>query len=299
MNHPSQGNNALRPLVRAIPYAAVLIAMISVQIGASCSTYLFAQVDPEGATVLRQGFSTLVLMALFRPWRHLPPRADLIWVAVYGGILGAMNLLFYLSIARIPLGVAVALEFSGPLAVAVLSSRRWLDFGWIACALVGILILSPLGALGTTLDALGVALALAAGVLWALYILVGQKVSTRVPGGQAVALGMAVALLVNLPFGVFRAGARLFLPDVLLLGAVAAILSSAIPYTLEMLALKSIPAKTFGLMMSLEPAIAALAGLVLLQQELPWGQGVAIGLVILASAGSSLTGRKERPREPQ
>ena len=275
-----------------LPYAAILASIVSVQIGASSSKLLFVQIGPEGTTFLRQAFSVLILLALFRPWRHLPSRADLVWVIVYGVILGVMNQVFYLSISRIPLGVAVALEFSGPLAVAVLASRRWLDFVWVACAVTGLLILSPLADTGTNLDGIGVALALAAGALWALYIVVGQKVSHRVPGGQAVALGMVVALAVTLPFGVVEAGAKLFMPNVLLVGAVVAILSSAIPFTLEMMSLKHVPAKTFGLMMSLEPAVAALAGVVLLQEYLHLWQWMAIGLVIIASAGSSLTSRR-------
>jgi inner membrane transporter RhtA len=208
-----------------------------------------------------------------------------------------MNLVFYASIARIPLGIAVALEFSGPLAVAILGSRKWSDFIWVACAVTGLLILLPWGEGSAALDPLGVVYALIAGVLWGLYIIVGQKVGDRVHGGKAVALGMAFSTIFTVPIGVAFAGAALWSPTIMLYGLGIGILASAIPYALEMMALKAMPAKTFGLMMSLEPAVAALLGLVILHELLTGLQWLAVALVIVASAGSSLTARRGMPEQ--
>ncbi|MFT4076388.1 MAG: DMT family transporter [Asticcacaulis sp.] len=275
---------------------AILIAIISVQLGATLSKHVFPLVGSEGTTALRQFFATVSLLIVFQPWRNGPERKHWPVLALYGAILGVMNLVFYASIARIPLGIAVALEFSGPLAVAIFGSRRWSDFIWVACAVGGLLILIPWQGLGGdgagALDPLGVIYALIAGVLWGLYIIVGQKVGDRVHGGKAVALGMAFSTLFTVPIGVAFAGASLLSPVILLYGVGIGILASAIPYALEMVALKAMPAKTFGLMMSLEPAAAALFGLVLLHELLTPLQWLAVALVIIASAGSSLTAKR-------
>lgn len=275
------------------PIPAVLIAIVSVQVGATLAKHLFPVIGAEGTTALRQVFSAVILLALFQPWRG-GPKTTREWqlVALYGALLGAMNLTFYMSVQRLPLGIAVALEFTGPLAVAILGSRRWIDGLWVACAIAGLLILLPFTEGATALDPVGVALALFAGVCWGAYIIIGQKVSDRVHGGKAVAIGMAVSLLITLPVGVAHAGSALLQPQILLWGLGVAILSGAIPYTLEMLALKHIPTRTFGLMMSLEPAAASLAGLILLSEWLTHWQWLAIGLVVAASAGSSLTSRR-------
>ncbi|ESQ86639.1 membrane protein [Asticcacaulis sp. AC460] len=275
------------------PIPAVLIAIVSVQIGASLAKHLFPLIGAEGTTALRQAFSAIVLIALFQPWKGGPKtRADWGLVLLYGGLLGVMNLVFYMAVQRLPLGIAVAIEFAGPLTVAILASRRWLDAVWVACAIAGLAILLPFHGGAGALDLLGVVFACIAGVCWGLYIILGQKVSDRVHGGKAVAIGMAFSTLFTVPIGIAHAGAQLFEPQILLWGLGLAILSGAIPYTLEMLALKHIPAKTFGLMMSLEPAVAALAALVLLHELLTGPQWLAIGLVIIASAGSSLTSKR-------
>lgn len=270
---------------------ALLISIVSVQFGAASGKQLFPLVGAEGATALRQTFATLLLVALFQPWRGGPARKDLGVVALYGALLGVMNLTFYLSIARIPLGIAVALEFLGPLAVAVFGSRRPIDFLWVALAVGGLILLLPKADTGP-LDPIGVVWALVAGVCWGLYIIVGQKVSDRTHGGKAVALGMLVSLVFTLPVGLAHAGSALWSWSALPWGLAVGLLSSAIPYSLEMVALKEMPAKTFGLMMSLEPAAAALAGLLLLAERLTGLQWLAIGLVVAAAAGSSLTARR-------
>ncbi|CAM3121105.1 EamA family transporter [Asticcacaulis taihuensis] len=275
---------------------AILIAIVSVQLGATLSKHVFPLVGSEGTTALRQFFATVSLLIVFQPWRGGPERKHWPVLALYGAILGVMNLVFYASIARIPLGIAVALEFSGPLTVAILGSRKWSDFIWVACAVAGLLILLPWQGLGgegsTALDLLGVVYALIAGVLWGLYIIVGQKVGDRVHGGKAVALGMAFSTIFTVPIGVAFAGASLLSPTILFYGVGIGILASAIPYALEMIALKAMPAKTFGLMMSLEPAVAALLGLVILHELLTPLQWLAVALVIIASAGSSLTAKR-------
>ena len=277
---------------RPLAVAAVLTSVFSVQFGATLSEHLFPVIGVEGTTACRQAFSAIILLLLFRPWQAMPGRKHWPIIALYGVLLGVMNLTFYCAIARLPLGIAVALEFTGPLTVAVLSSRKWIDFLWVACAVAGLAILVPLHGGAGHIDPLGVGFALIAATCWGAYILVGQKISLRVDGGKAVALGMTVSTLLTVPLGVVRAGAALWAWPILLMGAGAAIVSSAIPYSCEMWALKRIPAKTFSLMMSLEPAAGALMGLLLLHEQLSGLQWLAIALVIAASAGSSLTARQ-------
>ena len=277
---------------RLLPVLAVLCSILSVQAGASFSKHLFPVLGPEGVTALRQLYSTLLLLLVFRPWQGGPARKDWGVVMLYGGLLGVMNLTFYLAIARLPLGIGVALEFLGPLTVAILSSRQARDFVWVACAVAGLALLIPWSGHTGALDLVGVMWALVAALCWGLYIIVGQKVSDRVHGGKAVALGMAFSLILTLPVGLIHSGAALWSPSVLPWAIAVAVLSSAIPYSLEMMALKHIPAKTFGLMMSLEPAAAALLAFLIIGEQLSLTQCAAIALVIIASAGSSLTSRR-------
>lgn len=277
---------------KAIAVIAMLISMVSVQAGASFGKHLFPIIGAERATALRQAFAALFLLIVFQPWRGLPDRRDWKLLGVFGFVIGVMNLSFYLGIARVPLGVGVAIEFLGPLTVAVISSRRFSDFFWIACALAGFLILLPWEGTGQALDPIGVAWCLAAAVCWGTYIVVGQKVGGRVHGGKAVAIGMAVSTVFILPIGVVHSGADLWRLDVLPWGMAVAVLSSAIPYSLEMLALKALPARTFSLMTSLSPAIAALVGLAALGEALSRLQWLAVALVVVASAGSSLTAKR-------
>ncbi len=282
-----------RSLVVAI--CSVLLAMVTIQSGASIAKQLFPLIGPDGTTALRLGFSALVLWLVFRPWRALPQGRDWRAIVVYGLCLGGMNILFYLAIARIPLGIGVALEFTGPLAVALFSSRRKRDLIWVACAIAGILLLLPDMRGADALDPVGVMLALAAGACWAGYILFGKKTNTQSSGGITVALGMTVAAAVLVPTGFITQGVALLSWEVLPLGFLVGILSSAIPYSLEMVALRNMTSQNFSVFMSMEPAVAALAGFLILAELLTLWQWLAILLVIVASLGSSLTSSEKQP----
>ncbi len=259
--------------------------MLSFQAGASIAKQLIPRIGAPGTTALRLGLSALLVAVLQRPWRHVPSRAAWPIVLAYGVALGTMNFIFYLSIRTIPLGIAVALEFTGPLAVAVAHSRRRLDFVWIALAVVGLLLLLPLTQTSARLDPVGVLCALGAGVCWALYIIFGQKAG-HAHGSGASAWGMLIAACLIVPIGVLDAGRALVSPSVLPLGLGVAILSSALPYTLEMTALRYLSARTYGVLMSFEPALAALVGLLVLGEALTRHQWLAIGAVIVASIGT-------------
>jgi inner membrane transporter RhtA len=276
------------------PVVLVLGAISSVQFGAAFAKTLFDEVGVGGTVLLRVLFAAIVLAVVWRPRLAEHGRGDL-WLAVaFGFTLGAMNLAFYSALDRIPLGIAVTFEFVGPLGVAVAASRRPLDLLWVALAAAGILLLSEFGS--TDLDGLGVALALLAGGLWAAYILLSARVGRVFPGGGGLALAMVVASAMLLPVGVGDAGADLLVPWILAAGAAVAILSSAIPYSLEMEALRRMPAGVFGVLMSLEPAAGALAGLAVLSEGLAPREVVAILLVIAASAGAA-SQAKVAPRD--
>lgn len=275
--------------LRLPPVPAVLLSILSVQGGAAIAKGLFPVLGPLATTGLRVSLSAAMLLALFRPpvrelaagqWRLVVP---------YGLVLAAMNLVFYRALARIPLGLAVALEFFGPLTLAVLSSRRPIDFLWVALAAAGIWLINPWG--GGDVDLTGASLALLAGALWAAYIVLGGRLSRVVASGPAVALGLSVATIVVLPFAVMAGGLARLTPSLLAAGSAVALLSSALPFTLEMQALSAMPARTFSILMSLEPAAAAICGLVLLDERLGAGQWTAVALVIAASAGATATAR--------
>jgi inner membrane transporter RhtA len=276
-----------------LPALAVLGSVTSLCIGTSFAKKLFPLVGAEGTSALRVGFSALVLLLFWRPWRWPLSRRDAGFVIRYGLTLGVMNLLFYMALRTIPFGLAVAIEFSGPLAVAMLSSRRPMDFVWLASAIAGLAMLLPLGQ-QSTLDPTGVMFALGAAVCWALYILFGKQAG-HLHAGHSVSLGLVAASLVVVPFGVYHAGARLLDPMILLAGVGIAIVSSAIPMSLEMMALKRLPSQTFGIMVSLEPAVASLLAMLLLGEHLTGHQWLAIGFIVLASIGSTLTARRARP----
>ncbi|WP_372626112.1 DMT family transporter [Arsukibacterium sp.] len=284
------------PLLLAI--CSVLLAMLTIQSGASLAKQLFPLIGPDGTTALRLGFSAMVLWLVFRPWRAMPRGHDWRAIIVYGLCLGGMNILFYLAIARIPLGIGVALEFTGPLAVALLSSRRKRDLFWVACAIGGILLLLPDMRGNEALDPVGVLQALAAGGCWAGYILFGKKTGSQASGGITVALGMTVAALVLVPVGAVTQGMALLTWQVLPLGLLVGILSSAIPYSLEMVALRHMTSQNFSVFMSIEPAIAAMVGFLFLAEFLTLWQWLAIVLVIIASLGSSLTAGKAKTASP-
>jgi inner membrane transporter RhtA len=284
---PTQG---LPGLDRVPPIGLVLGGVTSIQFGAALAATLFDDLGPAGTSVLRLGFAAIILMVLVRPRiRTRPARsaASLWLVLAFGLTLGAMNLTFYEALDRIPLGVAVTIEFAGPLGVAVATSRRRLDLVWAALAAIGILLLSnPFGA---GLDTIGLILALAAAAFWATYILIAQRATTHFQGSEGVALAMVPAALVPLIPGVAEAGTTLLEPHWLLLGAGVALMSSVIPYSLETEALRRLPASVFGVLMSIEPAVAAIAGLVVLGQSLSARDVVAIGFVVAASVGVSRT----------
>ena len=276
-----------------LPALALFGSMVSVNTGAAVAKGLFPLVGSEGVTALRVGIATILLLAAFRPWRQPLARADMGNLLVYGLMLGLMNLLIYGAFKTIPIGVAVAIEVTGPLAVVIAHSRRARDFAWVACAVVGLYLLLPLASLrqqAAPLDPLGVAYAFGAALCWALYIVFGKRVA-HMDGTQAVSWGMLAACFLALPLGVSHAGASLLAPHVLAVGLAIAVLSSGIPYLLEMTALRRLPHRVFGILVSSSPAIGALAGFVLLGERLTGMQWLAMALIIGASAGSAATSR--------
>jgi len=274
--------------------ALLLIAMLSIQSGAAIAKQLFPIIGSMGVTLLRTSLAAVMLLGLWRPWSLFRSSKQLKHLALYGVALGLMNLLFYLALERIPLGVAVALEFTGPLAVALFASRKLLDFVWAILAAVGIVLILPLTNVSADLDFIGALFALGAGGFWALYIVFGKKAGEGSHGGQSAAIGMMFAALVTFPFGVADAGAKLLQWQALPLGFAVAIFSSALPYSLEMYSLKRIPIKTFGILMSLEPVVAAAAGTLFLHEVLTTTQMVAIASIVMASLGSALTINKNQ-----
>jgi inner membrane transporter RhtA len=277
---------AVGRLDRVPPVGLVLTGVVSVQFGAALAATLFDDLGAAGTSLLRIGFAALIMAVAFRPrWRGYEA-ADLRLVAAFGLALGVMNLTFYEALDRVPLGIAVTIEFAGPLAVAVIGSRRALDLLWVALAAAGIVLLANPGG-ADALDTLGLVFALVAGACWAFYIVLAARAGPRFRGSDGVTIAMVVAALVPLGPGVAEAGADLLQPEWLALGAVVGLLSSAIPYTLETEALRRIPRHVFSVLMSLEPAVAALAGLIVLGQALGAREVLAIALVVAASAGAS------------
>lgn len=262
----------------------VLIGLIAQDIGAAIAVTLFPQVGAVGMVTLRLVFSALVLVVIFRPSIRGRSRADWTTVIGFGLVLGLMNVLFYLAIDRIPLGTAVTIEVLGPLILSVVTGRRASGWLWAALAFAGVLLLGQGG--WDSLDPVGVAFAVAAGATWAGYILLAARTSRRWERLDGLAVAMTIGALAALPFGVSISGAVLLRPEVLLLGLGVALLSSAIPYGLELLALRRLPAATFSLLMALSPAIAAAAGFVILGQNLTVWEIVGIGLVVVASMGA-------------
>jgi inner membrane transporter RhtA len=277
-----------------LPVAALMVSLITLCAGTSLAKGLFPFVGAEGTTTYRLVFSTLLLMAFWRPWRRAWTWADAPILVVFGATLGLMNLLFYNAIKTVPFGLAIAVEFTGPLAVALWSSKKPLDFVWIVLAVAGMGLILPLGnASGAdmqaaAIDPVGIAFALGAGTCWAVYIVVGQRVADRI-GAFATPMGMLVAALLVTPVGISVAGSSLLNPEWMLAGLGIALLSSAIPYSLEMYSLKHLPKQTFSILLSLEPAVGALAGWLVLSEQLSTQQLGAIGLIMAASMGSAMT----------
>jgi len=271
------------------PVLAVLGSITLLAVGTSWAKHLFPLIGAEGTSALRVGFSAVLLMLLWRAWRWPLPRADAWTVVRYGLALGLMNLLFYMAIGRIPFAIAVAIQMIGPLAVVLMSSRRGIDFVWSGCALAGLALLLPLRT-DAPLDLVGVMYSLMAATCWALYIVFGKRAG-HLHAGHSVSLGLATAALVVVPVGVAHAGMALLDWKILLAGLVVAVLSSALPISLEMLALKRLPRHTFGILLSAEPAAAALWAWMLLGEQLNLMQWLAIACMIAASAGASLNAR--------
>ena len=271
-----------------------MVSLITLCVGTSLAKGLFPFVGAEGTTTYRLVFSTLLLMAFWRPWRRAWTWADVPILVLFGATLGLMNLLFYNAIKTVPFGLAIAVEFTGPLAVALWSSKKPLDFVWIVLAVAGMGLILPLGnASGAdmqaaAIDSVGIAFALGAGACWAVYIVVGQSVADRI-GAFATPMGMLVAALLVTPVGISVAGSSLLNPEWMLAGLGIALLSSAIPYSLEMYSLKHLPKQTFSILLSLEPAVGALAGWLVLSEQLNTQQLGAIGLIMVASMGSAMT----------
>jgi inner membrane transporter RhtA len=282
-----------RPDVVPAP-VLVLGAIASVQSGAAIATKLFPAVGAGGAVLMRLLLSAVLLVPLTRPRLRAVARRDLLLVTAFGLVLAAMNCLFYLSIARIPLGIAVTVEFLGPLGVAIAGSRRPLDAAWVVLAALGVVLLASGGG---HLDIVGVILAAAAGVGWAGYILLSQRVGRVFDGLTGLAIALTVGGIALLPYGIIAGGSNLLHPTVLGKGAAIAVLSAAIPFSLELAALRQLRASVFGVLMSLEPAMAAVSGLVFLSQRLRWHEWLAIGAVMVASVGATAQGSSERPIE--
>lgn len=275
-----------------MPVAVILIAMLSIQSGASLAKSLFPLVGAPGVTALRIALGTLILVVIFKPWRLRFKKEQRLPLLLYGLALGAMNYMFYLSIQTIPLGIAVALEFTGPLAVALFSSRRPVDFIWVVLAVLGLWFLLPLGQSIAQIDLTGAALALGAGACWAVYILTGQRAGEE-HGPATVALGSLIAAIIFVPLGMAQATESIWQWSILPLGLAVAILSTALPYSLEMIALTRLPTRIFGTLMSMEPALAAISGMVFLGETLTFTQTLALCSIIAASMGSTLTMRPE------
>ncbi|MGW0842001.1 EamA family transporter [Streptomyces sp. NPDC002787] len=282
---PSRGLRGPRALG---PVGLVLAGGVSVQFGGALAVGLMPQAGALGVVTLRLAVAALVMLVICRPRLRGHSRTDWGTVIVFGVTMAAMNGLFYQAVARIPLGPAVTLEVLGPLVLSVLASRRAVNLVWAGLALCGVFLLGGGGGFGG-LDPLGIAFALSAGAMWALYIVFSARTGRRFPQADGLALAMGVAAVLFLPLGIIESGTRLLAPTTIALGAAVAVLSSVLPYTLELLALRRLPASTFAILMSLEPAIAATAGFLILDQALSATESLAIALVIGASMGAVRT----------
>jgi inner membrane transporter RhtA len=279
----------LRDVPGAVPpVGLVVLGILSVQIGAAFAKALFPVVGPYGTVFLRLVFAALILMIAWRPRVRGHTGRDYLLVLLFGLVFAAMNTSFYASLDRLPLGVAVTVEFVGPLGVAVFGSRRLLDLLWTVLAAGGIVLLTPLaGVSGVQIDSLGLALALLAGLCWAAYILISVRVGQSFPGGTGLALGTAVGAVLVAPIGIWQGGQQLLDWPLLATGAAVALLSSVIPYSLELEALRKLPARVFGVLMSIEPGIAAIVGFVVLGEALGERELLALGLITAASIGAT------------
>jgi inner membrane transporter RhtA len=279
--------------LRAVPGAVppvglVVLGILSVQVGAAFAKTLFPALGPYGTVLVRLAFAALILMVAWRPRIRGHSGRDYLLVLLFGLVFAVMNTSFYAALDRLPLGVAVTVEFVGPLGVAVFGSRRLLDLLWAVLAAGGIVLLTPLtGASNVQIDLLGLGLALLAGLCWAAYILISVRVGKSFAGGTGLALGTAVGAVLVAPLGVWQGGQQLLDWPLLATGAAVALLSSVIPYSLEMEALRKLPARVFGVLMSVEPAMAAIVGFVVLGEALGERELLALGLITAASIGAT------------
>ena len=273
---------------RSWPVLLIFISMISVQGSASIAKYLFPVLGPEVMTAWRLTFSSVMLAMIFKPWRKAITKQALRYIILYGLAMGCMNLSFYNAISRIPLGIAVAIELTGPIMVAMFSGRRLADFIWLGIAVVGLGMLLPIHQASSELDPIGIVMALTAGACWACYILFGRKAGA-IHGSSSVALGAIIASILLFPIGVWQSGSAMFSISLLPLIFLVSLLASAIPYGLDMVALPRLPAQTFSTLMSLSPVFAAFSGLIVLHEQLTHYQWLAIGLIILSSIGTVLS----------
>jgi inner membrane transporter RhtA len=276
-----------------IPVGALLLALCSFSFGASLAKGLFPAIGPEGAAVMRLTVAAVILAVAFRPWR-ITLGKDWPSLLAYGASLGAMNLMFYWSLDTIPLGLAIAIEFMGPLGLALVTSHRRIDLLWIGIAVIGLGLILPLHGLAQSLNWQGVAFALGAGVFWIGYIVFGQRAG-KIYGSSAVAAGMIAGAVLIAPIGFVHAGSILLQPHVLGIGIAVGLFSSAIPYALEMVALRKLSSSTFGTLCAAEPAVGAVMGFALLDQILSPLQWLAIGMIVFASVGTAIGARPEPP----
>ena len=288
LEEPSrQPGNRWQDLTHKVPAQLLaLLSIISVQMGAAVGKELFQAIGPLGTTFLRLGFAAVFLLLIWRPQVRGLRRTQYINILLFGVVLAVMNGAFYTAIRYIPLGIAVTLEFVGPLGLALVQSRRVKDIVWVLLAVVGIILLAPLGQ--ETVNLLGAGLAILAGIFWACYILCSARVGRSFSGGRGLALAVAVATIAIAPLGISTGGAALLRPQVLLTGVGIAILSSLIPFSLELEALRRLPSRVFGVLMSIEPAVATLIGFLVLHEAIGLREILAIALVISASVGVSL-----------
>jgi inner membrane transporter RhtA len=277
---------AAKPIGILLPVIAAVAAMASFQIGAAVAKILFPAIGPEGAATLRLVLGALLLLAIARPWRNWPRPAPLLPLLGLGLAMAGTILMFYLAIERLPIGIAIALQFLGPLAVAIAGSRRATDLLWAALAAAGVWLLVGPTFGGAPLDLIGIFWALGAATGWGSYILLGRAASSTF-GPSTAALALSLAALMILPAGIWEAGASLLAPTLIPLALLMAVFSSAIPFTLEFYALPRMPARTFAVLMSLEPAFGVLSGLFILGETLAWRQVVGVAMVIIAAAGAS------------
>jgi inner membrane transporter RhtA len=291
---PSSTRTPAAPLAAA---GLVVVGLICQEIGAGLAVTLFPQVGPIGMVTIRLFFSAAILMAVFRPSLRGRTRGDWITAAAFGVALATMNALFYLALTRLHLGATVTIEYLGPLVLSVVVSRRVSAWVWAVLAFVGVALLGRGGF--DHLDPVGVAFALGAGIMWAAYVLLSARAGGRFARLDGLAIAMTVSAILMIPFGVVTAGPALLDPMVLVLGIGIAVLSSTIPYGLELFALRRLPAATFSILLSLTPALAALAGLLILHQALTVTDAVAIGLVVAASMGAVRAASRGAPRIPE